>query len=256
MFGKSRLLLLSSISLNIILLTLASIWLARRGGMGYIYSKISSLNPSPSPSPEATPRPRTTTPYYTSKIEQFEILPSISQNIVFLGDSITEQGEWSELFARADVQNRGISGDTTTGVLKRLEQITATQPHKLFIMIGINDIWLKNRPTEEIIANYRDILEFIQANTPETLVYIQSILPINHSSFPRFRGNNEQIKATNSVLAQMATEFGYEYIDLYQYFISEQDELDLKYTHDGIHLNGAGYWHWRDLIRKYIVKDS
>src|SRR5689334_3155831 len=54
---------------------------------------------------------------------QFDVLADKKNGIVFLGDSITEGGHWSEIFGNGDIQNRGIGGDTTQDVLDRIEQI-------------------------------------------------------------------------------------------------------------------------------------
>ncbi len=54
-----------------------------------------------------------------------------------LGDSITDYGSWDTLFQRDDILNHGIIGDTTQGVLNRLQYINNTV-EKAFIMIGVN----------------------------------------------------------------------------------------------------------------------
>ena len=63
--------------------------------------------------------------------------------LVFLGDSIT-QG-WGDAmggsFAGVKVANRGISGDTTRGVLIRLpEDVLVLNPSGVVILIGTNDL--------------------------------------------------------------------------------------------------------------------
>ncbi|HKM18502.1 MAG TPA: GDSL-type esterase/lipase family protein, partial [Aliarcobacter sp.] len=79
-------------------------------------------------------------PYYLSKVSQFnELKDSDKFSIVMIGDSITDGAEWYELLQNSEVQNRGIGGDTTNGVLDRLNTINKSIK-KAFIMIGINDI--------------------------------------------------------------------------------------------------------------------
>ena len=70
---------------------------------------------------------------------------------LFLGDSLTEYGNWRELFPGLDIKNRGIAGDTTDGVLHRLDGITALSPDKIFLMIGINDL-LMGRSVKRIFV--------------------------------------------------------------------------------------------------------
>ncbi|MEM7556756.1 MAG: G-D-S-L family lipolytic protein, partial [Cyanobacteria bacterium P01_A01_bin.84] len=69
-------------------------------------------------------------PYYWHKKNQYELLPQSSEDIIFLGDSITDEGEWNELFNNNDIKNRGISGDTIERILYRLEKIISAKPKK------------------------------------------------------------------------------------------------------------------------------
>ncbi|PLR29874.1 hypothetical protein CYR55_22555, partial [Chimaeribacter californicus] len=59
---------------------------------------------------------------------------------VMVGDSITENARWDDIFPDYKIVNRGIAGDDTTGVLERIDDIIATGAKKAFIMIGTNDI--------------------------------------------------------------------------------------------------------------------
>src|SRR5690554_4509364 len=68
----------------------------------------------------------------------FENMPSLENKVVFLGNSITAQGEWSELFGRGDIANRGIPGDVIDGINERLKGVLEENPAQVFIMIGIN----------------------------------------------------------------------------------------------------------------------
>ena len=100
-------------------------------------------------------------PYYLSKVSQFnELKDSDKFSIVMIGDSITDGAEWYELLKNNEVQNRGIGGDTTKGILDRLDTINKSIK-KAFIMIGINDIAGYKR-VDEIYNNYIKILEDLE----------------------------------------------------------------------------------------------
>lgn len=60
-----------------------------------------------------------------------------SKDIIFLGNSITNGGEWSELLNNKHVKNRGISGDICMGVYDRLDAVLKGKPAKIFLLIGI-----------------------------------------------------------------------------------------------------------------------
>ncbi|MCP3895963.1 MAG: sialate O-acetylesterase, partial [Bacteroides sp.] len=78
--------------------------------------------------------------FYYQRASLFEELPIDSKDIVFLGNSITNGGEWAELLNNKRVKNRGISGDICQGVYDRLDPILKGKPAKIFLLIGINDI--------------------------------------------------------------------------------------------------------------------
>ena len=97
---------------------------------------------------------------------------------VFLGNSITDGGEWAELFNNRHVKNRGISADRSGWLLDRLDPIINGHPKKLFLMIGTNDLAVGITP-EEVAANVEKLLDRFAEESPWTKIYVQSILPVN-----------------------------------------------------------------------------
>ena len=156
------------------------------------------------------------TTYYVQKVTLFRLLPNTKGEIIFLGNSITDIGEWSELWQNNRVKNRGISGDNTFGVLARLDEVTASKPAKIFIMIGINDI-AKETPNSIIIANYKKIISRIKIESPTTKIIVQSILPTNNyfSEFKRHQNKMEHVLFVNAILENYCEEIGLVYVDLY-----------------------------------------
>src|SRR5689334_13421403 len=78
--------------------------------------------------------------YYPQRVAAFEKEPVVPGRIIFLGNSITQLGDWKKLLNDTTVINRGIAGDITFGVLKRLDDVIRRHPSKIFLLIGINDI--------------------------------------------------------------------------------------------------------------------
>ena len=100
-------------------------------------------------------------PYYKHKKSQFEILAlNEKYKTIMLGDSITDEAQWDELLNSDTIQNRGISGDTTDGVIDRLNPI-GKNIEKVFIMIGVNDI-MRGKPVDEVYLNYLKIIQFFK----------------------------------------------------------------------------------------------
>ncbi len=186
---------------------------------------------------------------HNRRVSQFGMLEIERGNIIFLGDSITEGGSWHEFFPEEPVHNRGIGGDTTSGVLKRLHQVTEGKPSKVFLLIGTNDLANNNTEVVEIINNIKGIVETINQSSPETQVFVQSILP-------RAASFRENIEAIN-IGVQQAIAGKAEWINLYPLFLDAQggsirDDL----ANDELHLMGAGYLVWQDAIRQFVVTPS
>lgn len=94
-----------------------------------------------------SPRANTTT-----RNAVFRAVADSRQRHRFLGNSITDGGEWAELFNNRHVKNRGISADRSGWLLDRLDPIINGHPKKLFLMIGTNDLAVGIAP-EEVAAN-------------------------------------------------------------------------------------------------------
>ncbi len=182
---------------------------------------------------------------YTQRQGLFEIIPPAKVDIIFLGDSITQRCEWQELFPEYNVQNRGIGSDISEGVLNRLDVIYAAEPKIIFLMIGVNDI-SKGVSVSEYVANYREIISNIQWHTPNSSVYVQSILPAK--SIPSLK-----TEEWNSCLKTLCDELNVQYIDIYSLFIDEGRTVngDLI-SNDGVHLTGIGYKVWADVLKTYL----
>lgn len=192
--------------------------------------------------------------FYYQRASLFERLPVCAEDIVFLGNSITNGGEWAELFDDKRVKNRGISGDICMGVYDRLDAITDGKPSKIFLLIGVNDI-ARNTPADTIVAHTAMILDKIKLKSPKTKIYLQSILPVN-DHFGMFEGHTkhwEIIRPVNESLKQLAECKDAVFVDLFTHFITcDSDKIDARYTNDGLHLVGEGYLKWVEVVKPYF----
>lgn len=191
------------------------------------------------------------TTYYEQKLTLFESLPDTKGEIIFLGNSITDIGEWAEIFQKKQVKNRGISGDNSYGVLNRLPEVLSSKPAKIFLMIGINDL-AQQTPDSLIVGNYLRIVNKIKTASPKTVIYLESVLPTNSdfTEFKRHQNKDEHIRFLNQNLERIAKSEGCIYINLYPYFLDNSGKLDKKYTNDGLHLKAAGYMLWKSILQQ------
>ena len=183
------------------------------------------------------------------RMAEFAQQPVVTGRVMFLGDSITEGGDWESLLGDNTAVNRGISGDITYGVLGRLDDVVARRPSKLFILIGINDIG-KDIPDNVIADNIRKIIQDVGRRSPETEIILQSLLPVNPTvqGFPQHYDKQEHVMNTNRLLHIVAAATGVTLVNLFEPFLDARYRLDPQFTYDGLHLNDAGYAKWVEVL--------
>lgn len=192
--------------------------------------------------------------YYYNKKEKFEAEPDTKDEIIFLGNSITDGGKWKELFPKINAVNRGISGDVTDGILARIEEVTTSQPKKLFLLIGTNDL-ARGKSADYVAKNSQKIVEAIQKQSPNTIIYVQSVLPVNPNVGEKFIGHKSKVQKIlelNRKLERMASEKSVNYINIHKPFSDKNGYLKVKLTYDGLHLSEKGYTCWKKRLKKYI----
>lgn len=191
--------------------------------------------------------------YWDRKTSLYELLPITQNDIVFLGNSITDGGEFNELFKMENIKNRGIVSDIMPGVMKRLDQVTKGHPKKIFLLIGINDV-SHGHSVSKLAERYEELVKQIRKKSPETKLYIQSVMPINNSfgRYKNLKGKEKTIKDFNIKIEEIAQKYGCTYINLWPFLADSNGNLKRAYTNDGLHLTGAGYKAWTSGIESYV----
>ena len=174
--------------------------------------------------------------YYNGKVEQFEeenksIIPG-ETDVVFLGDSLTDGCDLSLYYPEYSTLNRGIGGDTTIGLEKRLDvSVYAVQPKVVVMLIGANNF-------STMFDNYENILISLKENLPQSKIILVSL-----TSMGGTWGKNNNLAAFNNVkIKALAEKYGYEFVDVYTPLLNfETNEIYEEYTSDGGHLTHEGY---------------
>jgi lysophospholipase L1-like esterase len=166
-------------------------------------------------------------------------------SIVMLGDSITEFADWSSLLPDVQIDNHGIGGDDTYGVLRRLHLVTSAQPAQVFLMIGTNDLG-KGDAVPDIVDNVARIVDRIRAESPGTTLYLQSVLP-------RWTTRRDSVAQLNAGLAALAADQGVEWIDLGPQFDRGDGSMDLALAPDALHPNVDGYRRWAAELQPLLI---
>jgi lysophospholipase L1-like esterase len=189
--------------------------------------------------------------HYEKRVALFKTEPVQKGKVIFLGNSITEFGDWRKLLNDSTVINRGIAADNTFGVLDRLDDVIALQPSKLFLEIGINDI-SQSIPLDLIVKNIISIVTRVKSKSPRTVVYVVSILPTNDNvkeEYPEVFHKNEEANTVNNKLREKSKANHFVFLDLNKELRDKDGKLKEEYAEaDGLHLNANGYQVWMTLL--------
>lgn len=203
-----------------------------------------------------------------SKVKEDSILEKTvdytKENIVLLGDSITDFYNVETFYGDLPIINSGTSGFQTPDIIKHLKDyVYIYNPTKIFLLIGTNDIAFTDITNEELIDNFDIIINEIKKNRPNSKLYIESIYPINRNTdndvvIDWMVGNrdNNRIKKINKMLKELCKKRNVTYIDMYDNLIDENGDLKLEYTIDGLHISHEGYKVITKIIMGYIDSSS
>lgn len=168
--------------------------------------------------------------------------------LVFLGDSIT-QG-WGDNFEKhfpgLKIANRGISGDTTRGILIRLEEdVLSLHPIGVILLIGTNDLEEQADP-DTIAANLKLILEALKKHNPEMPVVLCQVFPSSASK----KRPADKIREINRLYAALVKgDAQVILLETWPLFADAQGDAKLSEFPDLLHPNQVGYTKWAAALR-------
>jgi lysophospholipase L1-like esterase len=172
--------------------------------------------------------------------------------VVFLGDSIT-QGWGDNLgnsFPGMKVANRGISGDTTRGVLIRLkEDVLVLNPAGVVILIGTNDLEEGADP-DAINGNLKLILAQLKLHDPKMPVVLCQVFP---SSETKKRPADKIKKLNQLYAATVRGDAQVTFIETWLLFADERGDAKPQEFPDLLHPNAEGYAKWASALRPILA---
>lgn len=203
------------------------------------------------------------------KLDKYHILNEQVQKgkILFTGSSLMEQFPINELLMTAGmdtvIYNRGIGGFTTIDMMEHMEDMVfGTEPSRIFINIGTNDIGNPEYRQEVLISNYRKILEEIKERLPETEVYVMAYYPVNETDkLPDTEWaktmfvtrTNANIDLANKAVQELAENLGYHFINVNDGLRDENGKLKKEFTVEGIHMYANGYRVVFENLKPYLA---
>ncbi|MFA0549601.1 SGNH/GDSL hydrolase family protein [Vibrio lentus] len=167
-------------------------------------------------------------------------------DLVMFGDSITEWAPWADIFRDVSMVNRGLAGDTTTGMLRRIDTTLNVKPKLVCFMAGINDL-AQGYDVEHIYKNYIDMLKVWQEN--DIKILMQSTLYVGS----KLQGLNPSVELLNRKISEYCAQQGLAFLDVNS-VLSPNKLLSNEYSCDDLHLNAKAYQAWAEVLQPAIAE--
>ena len=171
---------------------------------------------------------------------------SPNADLVMFGDSITEWAPWADIFRDVSMVNRGLAGDTTTGMLRRIDTTLNVKPKLVCFMAGINDL-AQGYDVDHIYQNYIDMLKVWQEN--DIRILVQSTLYVGS----KLQGLNPSVELLNRKVSEYCSQQGIAFLDVNS-VLSPNQILSNEYSCDDLHLNAKAYQVWAEVLQPAIAE--
>jgi len=221
---------------------------------------------SESQSEESEPQPEPPASTYKYAVPKSDWADSVYfEDAVFFGDSLTNGIQLYDVMSGTTVISS--TGITLDNILSKaviqgddgqyvtmIDALEKANPKKIYIMMGANSLgWDK----ETFIKKYGVLLEEIKQQHPQSIIYVQSILPVTakkEEKNPTFANN--KIDEYNLALMELAKEKNLHFLYVAEDFKDENGCLpDEASPKDGIHFGKSYYIRWFDYLKTHTVKE-
>lgn len=145
------------------------------------------------------------------------------------------------------VENEGIVGDNTKGMLRRFDSsIPLHKPDYVITWGGIND-FTSGVSAESIVSNLKEIYQKTRAI---------NAIPVACNLTPIVSSVKviEILQTYNQKIEELAKNENIQLINLYKNLANEEGKLRQEYNNDGIHLSFEGYTKVAESIFEEMVK--
>ncbi|WP_373820123.1 GDSL-type esterase/lipase family protein [Glaesserella sp.] len=187
---------------------------------------------------------------YQAKYVEFEKQAEISLLGHSLFDLWMDIDGYQPMLAGKSTANLGISGISAFQYLdlivrpKRIKWLGDT----VFLFLGVNDIAKElDYSPENLVKWLTEIVDGLKQISPHSNYYLLEVTP----TLKRENVTNEQIRQLNRYLKQHCPN-ALHFIETYQAFSDENQDLRAELTSDGIHFTKAGYDVLVGLLRQFV----
>jgi lysophospholipase L1-like esterase len=198
--------------------------------------------------------------FQTKHQANLEVAQKGDIEVLFMGDSITdfwrnENGAYAgkavldKYFGNLKVANFGIAGDTTQGVLYRLQhgEGQGFSPKAVMLMIGTNNTG--RNTAAEIAEGIGAVVLELQKDFPKTKILLLGI-------FPRSTAN-DPVRATiaeiNKIISKLDDGDRVRYLDIGAKFLDSEGNIPKDVMSDALHPSAKGYEIWAEAVKESLA---
>ena len=201
-------------------------------------------------------------PFFMQKHQaNLEVARKGDIDVLFMGDSITDfwrnaDGAFAgkpvldKYFGHLKIANFGIAGDTTQGVLFRLQngEGKGFNPKLVMLMIGTNNTMQNTAP--EIAEGIGAVILELQKDFPEAKILLLAVFPRDKPGSPVRRTLDE----INNKISKLDDGKKVFYLDIGSRFLDEEGYIPQDVMSDALHPSGKGYEIWAEAVKDHIER--
>lgn len=141
---------------------------------------------------------------------------------------------------------------TPNGKVPLLDALKTSNPAKIYVMLGVNELgWPRN---ESFRQYYTKVVQRIRADHPESVIVLQSILPVSATQEAKHSYvNNHRIGEFNTIIREVAEDQQCRFLNVAEAVTDENGNLPEEWSFDGVHLNRSGCAVWLDYLKTHSV---
>ena len=200
-------------------------------------------------------------PNFTTKHEaNVDVAKQGDIDVLFMGDSITDfwrndtgnfagKPVFDKYFGNLKVANFGIAGDTTQGVLYRLQngEGQGFTPKAVMLMIGTNNT--RTHRAAEIAEGIGAVVLELQKDFPGAKILLLGIFPRSTPDDPV----RAELAEINAIIARLDDKQRVFYRDIGAVFLDSDGRIAPEVMSDGLHPTTKGYELWAEAIQQPLA---
>jgi lysophospholipase L1-like esterase len=212
------------------------------------------------PPPNSATIPNLAPMFQTKHQSNLAVAKEGNSEVLFMGDSITDfwrnpEGNYAgkpvldKYFGNWKVANFGIAGDTTQGVLYRLQhgEGQGFSPKAVMLMIGTNNTGRNS--AAEIAEGVGAVVLELQKDFPKAKILLLGIFPRSTANDP-VRATIAEINSIISKLHDGKTVF---YLDIGAKFLDDAHNIPKDVMSDALHPTTKGYEIWAGAVKEPLA---